>query len=183
MQTIRKIFGFISRFGKDTRGVVTVEAVIILPLLFWALAAVAIFFDGFRTRSQAEKAAFTVADMLSRETNAISANYITNTRTLFDSLANSNAPSSMRISTIRWNSSNAQYEVVRSRERGSHFAELRQSDVSWLGERLPTMAAGDFLILVETSNQFNPILNVGLGDIEIDTFVFTRPRGPQLVIE
>ena len=173
----------LAKFCKDTKGVVTVEAVILLPLLFWALAAVAIFFDGFRTKSQAEKAAFTVADMLSRETNSINATYVTNTRTLFDELASSNSPSSIRISSIRWNSNNAQYEVTRSRERGDHFAELNQSDVVWLAGRLPTLAAGDILILVETHNRFNPIIDVGLGNVDIDTFVFTRPRGPQLIIE
>ena len=48
--------------------------------------------------------------------------------------------------------------------------------------RLPKMADGETLILVETKSVYNPPLNVGLGDLDIETFIFTRPRfAPQLV--
>ena len=69
----QKILRSLKNFRHDTRGVVSVEMVLILPLLFWSFAAVATFFDAYRTRSLAEKAAFTISDMLSRETNAVTA--------------------------------------------------------------------------------------------------------------
>jgi Flp pilus assembly protein TadG len=177
-----KIISAIKNFRDDTKGVISIEMVMILPLLLWSFAAVATFFDAYRTRSQAEKAAFTISDMLSRETNAVNAAYITNTRTLFDELASSRDASSLRVSVISWNSQLNAYEVDWSEERGEFFDVLRNNNMTELAPRLPVLATSDVLILVETQNRYNPLLNVGLGNINIDTFVFTRPRyAPQLV--
>lgn len=170
------------QFRDDTRGVVSIEMVLILPLLFWSFAAVATFFDAYRTRSLAEKAAFTISDILSRETNAVDATYITNTRVLFDALADSGDESSLRVSVISWNSGSASYEVDWSEVRGTSFQVLENTHMDELETRLPVMADSDVLILVETLNRYQPLLDVGLGDSVIDTFVFTRPRyAPQLV--
>ncbi len=169
-------------FKKDVSGSVAIETVIILPLLFWAIAAVAIFFDAYRTKSAAEKAAFTISDMLSRETNAITPTYVTNTRSLFDALAKSDTDSSMRISVITWNQDEASYEMEWSQTRGDTFTALNATDLIALAASLPTMADQDAVILVETHTTFEPTLDVGLGARSIENFVFTRPRyAPQLV--
>ena len=54
------------RFGVESGGSVSMELVLTLPLLLWALAATAVFYDGYRARYQAEMAAQTVADIMSR---------------------------------------------------------------------------------------------------------------------
>ncbi|MEJ5217493.1 pilus assembly protein [Cognatishimia sp. D5M38] len=180
----QKILRSLKNFRDDTRGVVSVEMVLILPLLFWSFAAVATFFDAYRTRSLAEKAAFTISDMLSRETNAVTAQYITNTRALFDELANSRSASSLRVSVISWNSALNAYEVDWSEARGDELVALQTSDMTALEPLLPVMSESDDLILVETLNDYTPRLNVGIGEVAIDTFVFTRPRyAPQLVFQ
>ncbi|GAA6207141.1 pilus assembly protein [Cognatishimia sp. WU-CL00825] len=169
-------------FTKDASGSVAIETVIILPLLFWAIAAVAIFFDAYRTKSAAEKAAFTISDMLSRETNAITPTYVTNTRSLFDALAKSDTDSSMRISVITWNEDEDAYEMEWSQTRGDTYAALTAQNLIDLKDSLPTMADQDAVILIETQTTFDPALDVGLGSRSIETFVFTRPRyAPQLV--
>ncbi len=185
-------------FANDTKGNITVEAVIIMPLLFWAVAAMAIFFDVYRTKSKADKAAFTISDMLSRETNSITPDYITNTRTLFDAMTGYSSTyepvdpgdpfsgyvddgTGMRISVITWNEDESEYELEWSKERGDDFVALTAGDLPALADRLPNMADQDAVILVETYNTYEPVLDVGLGSTEISTFVFTRPRyAPQL---
>ena len=179
-----KLLTALKTFRDDTKGVISVEMVMIMPLLLWSFAAVATFFDAYRTRSLAEKAAFTISDMLSRETNAVTAQYITNTRTLFDELANSQTASSLRVSVISWNSEQESYEIDWSEARGERLNVLENTDMDELEASLPVMAESDVLILVETLNDYTPRLNVGIGEVSIDTFVFTRPRyGPQLAFE
>jgi Flp pilus assembly protein TadG len=178
----RKFLSALKGFRDDTKGVISVEMVMILPLLFWSFAAVATFFDAYRSRSLAEKAAFTISDMLSRETNAITASYITNTRALYDELASSQTDSSLRVRVISWHSAQNAYEIDWSEARGDQLQVLENSDMTALEPSLPVMSDSDVLILVETLNSYSPVLNVGIGDISIDTFVYTRPRyAPQLV--
>ncbi|WP_370231264.1 TadE/TadG family type IV pilus assembly protein [Cognatishimia sp.] len=180
----RKFLSALRNFRDDTRGVISIEMVVILPLLLWSFAAVATFFDAYRARSLAEKAAFTISDMLSRETNAVNAQYITNTRTLFDELASSQTDSSLRVSVISWNSALNAYEIDWSEARGTRLIALENSDMDELEPSLPVMSDSDVLILVETLGSYTPMLNVGIGSASIDTFVFTRPRyAPQLVFE
>ena len=116
-------------FWNDTRGVISVEIALILPLLIWTFAAIATFFDAYRSRSIAEKAAYTVSDMLSRETNAITDTYIDNTLTFFDALADSQTGSSLRVSVISWNSAMNSYEIDWSEARGAGFLALDNDDV------------------------------------------------------
>lgn len=92
------------RFARDPKGSITVELVIVLPLLFWALVATVVFFDGFRSRNQAQMAAQTVADLLSRETSQFTAAYLEGMNGVFDFLADSRFETRLRISSVIWNS-------------------------------------------------------------------------------
>lgn len=198
-----KIMKNIKNFAENTKGSVAVEVAIVLPLLLWALAAMAIFFDVFRTKSIAEKASFTISDALSRETNAITPDFVTNTRLLFDEMVGVQTPdevadggeslipeevlaqaSSMRISVITWNEDEAEYELEWSKVRGEEYVEYQQADMTNIASALPNMADQDTVIVVETHMTYSTSLNVGLGDRDIETFVFTRPRyAPQLVFD
>ncbi|SHH71791.1 TadE/TadG family type IV pilus assembly protein [Cognatishimia maritima] len=191
---MRKLLTHIKNFARNTNGTVAIEVVVILPILLWAIAAMAIFFDVFRTKSTAEKAAFTISDLLSRETNAITPTFVTNTRVLFDDIVGLTTPadgevemsddSSMRISVIKWDEDTLAYELQWSEVRGAAFLGYEEADMTDLADSLPTMADQDTVILVETHFTYSPNLNVGLGDRDIETFVFTRPRyAPQLVFD
>lgn len=92
------------RFADETRGSVTVETLIIFPTLAWALAATVVFFDGFRSRNQTQVAAQVVADLLSREANMFTTNYLEGMNDVFDFLADSRFPTRLRISSVMWNS-------------------------------------------------------------------------------
>ena len=95
---------FLRRFGGETRGSASVELVIVLPLLLWALAATAVFFDGFKARYKAEAAAQTVADILSRETQMFTPEYVDGLNEVFDFLADSSFPTRLRVSSLIWDS-------------------------------------------------------------------------------
>jgi len=185
----------IKRFTQNTNGSMSVEAIIMLPLLLWAIAAMAVFFDLYRTKSNLDKASFTISDALSRETNAITPSYITSSHTLLEELAGLDDDTSLRISVITWDEDNNSYDLEWSQFRGNHFVALTQADMADLRERLPSMADQDTLILVEGQYTYDPMFDVGpfgsaedeeagldIGVQNLQTFVFTRPRyAPQLV--
>jgi len=95
-----------ARFLSESRGAVSIETLIVLPTLVWALVATVVFFDGFRSRNQTQMAAFTVADLLSRHQNNFTAEYLEGMNDVFDFLADSRFPTRMRVSSVIWNSAN-----------------------------------------------------------------------------
>ncbi|MCC5999927.1 MAG: pilus assembly protein [Pararhodobacter sp.] len=107
----RSPFRSLARFRRDTRGTVSVETIIILPLLLWALVATVVFFDAFRTRQQVQTAALSVADLISRETAMVTPNYLEGMNDVFDFLAASRRPTRMRISSLIWNSAEQRNRV------------------------------------------------------------------------
>lgn len=171
----------LTNFRDDTRGSAAIESAIILPMLFWAYIAMFVFFDGYKTRSMTEKAAFTISDMLSRETTAIDDYYLGSTRKLFDLLAQSDSPSGLRVTVVSYSAATQQHNLEWSKTIGNMEA-LPESKLADFVPLLPTIAGGESLIVVETRSTYEPALDVGLGDITIETFIFTRPRfAPQLV--
>ncbi|MCW9042219.1 MAG: hypothetical protein OQK05_02650 [Pseudopelagicola sp.] len=171
----------LENFRDETRGSVAVEAAIILPMLFWAYIAMFVFFDGYKTRSMTEKAAFTISDMLSRETTAIDDYYLDSTRKLFDLLAQSDSPSGLRVTVVSYSDVTEKHTLEWSKTIGNMEA-LAAAKLNEFTPLLPTIAGGETLIVVETLSTYEPALDVGLGDITIETFIFTRPRfAPQLV--
>ncbi|MGY6536731.1 MAG: TadE/TadG family type IV pilus assembly protein [Pararhodobacter sp.] len=107
----RSPFRSLARFRRDTRGTVSVETIIILPLLLWALVATVVFFDAFRTRQQVQTAALSVADLISRETAMVTPSYLEGMNDVFDFLAASRRPTRMRISSLIWNSAEQRNRV------------------------------------------------------------------------
>ncbi|MFN4101699.1 MAG: hypothetical protein ACK4GT_18205, partial [Pararhodobacter sp.] len=102
-QVLRRRAG---RFAGSSRGAVSVELVIVLPLLLWALAATVVFFDGYKQRYQAQMAAQTVADIMSRHTDNFSGPYVEGQNEVFDFLANNRYPTRIRVSSVIWDSAN-----------------------------------------------------------------------------
>jgi len=53
---------------RDERGTITMEYVLWLPILLFWLTISAVFYDAYKSRDDAAKAAYTIADILSRQT-------------------------------------------------------------------------------------------------------------------
>ncbi|WP_306113584.1 MULTISPECIES: TadE/TadG family type IV pilus assembly protein [unclassified Roseovarius] len=168
----------IRRFCGERDGSVMVETVICLPLLIWALVATWEFFEVHRYRSAREKATYTLADMLSRETAGITDTYMDNAMRLFDSITNDDGVNQLRISVVRYDADDDKYFIRWSKTRGTgDYSELADADVASSHSELPIMNDGEDLILVESISDYTPTFKVGLGDtLPIDTRLFTKIR-------
>jgi Flp pilus assembly protein TadG len=58
-------------FLRDEDGLILVEGLIMLPLIIWAMVAMFIYWDVFRTINVTQKASYGIADLLSRQRNDI----------------------------------------------------------------------------------------------------------------
>ena len=177
---------FINRlydFTQDTRGNVTVEFVLAMPMIFWAFMGINVFFDGYRQSSVNLKAAYTISDLLSRETIEINDTYVDSMFSLLQVLTRTNSVVELRISVLSWDESDGVHHVDWSESR-SYGDPLNDASVALMTDKLPVMPDNERVILVETRNIFVPIFNVGMEDKTLENFVFSRPRfAPQLVFD
>ncbi|WP_299928997.1 hypothetical protein [uncultured Pelagimonas sp.] len=170
------------RFSDDTQGYITIEAMIVLPVLLWLFGAGWVYFDAFRQQSVSQKANYVIGDMISRETDPISGTYVTNARKLLRELTKgSGNESDLRVTVVQYDANAASWSVVWSKKRGNQSV-LNNGSLTAYADKLPVASGGDQLIMVETWDLHEPIFDVGLSDFEIHTYSFTRPRyAPQVV--
>lgn len=171
------------RFGRDTKGSVSVEAVILFPALAVIFAASWVYFDVMRQQSISIKANYTIGDIISRETEVLDDTYITNVqRMMYYLTKGSGEEVDLRVTVVQYNADSLNHDVIWSEARGD-WSALTDSDLSDYTESLPLMADADQLILVETRDAYTPSFNVsGIGPFDIETYSFTRPRFASQVI-
>jgi hypothetical protein len=168
-------------FQRATEGTVTVEFVIYAPLLLWLFAAIYTWFDAFRQETVNLKAAYTISDLISRETTTLNETYIDSMYEMTKLLIRGDSQITLRVSVVRWDEDNDRYYIDWSRVRGSSLPEWTNATIVTIKDKLPTMPDEERVILVETLNEMTPAFRVGLPDLDINNFVFTRPRFAPLV--
>ena len=92
----------IQNFRRDARGMMSMELVLVLPLLFWAVLGTIIYTDAYRARTQAQIAALHVADVISRNTTVLTEEYLEGMNDVFDFLNKRNLETRLRISSVSW---------------------------------------------------------------------------------
>ncbi|MGB3245259.1 MAG: hypothetical protein WBB25_12035 [Sulfitobacter sp.] len=162
-------------FMRREDGTVAVEAMIVMPAMFWAYLAMFAIQDAYRTFGIHQKAAFSIGDAISRETVPLDDAYLTGVRELFEYLAHSRDKTDMRISQIWYDGAAHEYKRDWSQVRGS-IAPLSDAEVKTWHSKLPKMASNERVVLFETWSNYDPPFETGLTVDEIRTFVFTRPR-------
>jgi hypothetical protein len=172
----------IQAFRSDTDASVTVEFVMAVPMLFWALTGSYVFLDGYRQSFVNLNAAYTISDMISRETEAINDDYLDSMYELHRLLTRATSSTTLRVTVVYWNEEDGRFYHDWSKTRGT-IDPLTSSDILLMTPRLPVVPNAERVILVETSNSFIPTFNnVGIGEMSLDNFIFTSPRfAPQLV--
>ncbi|MEP4197674.1 MAG: hypothetical protein ABJL99_18780 [Aliishimia sp.] len=173
--------GVIYGFSREERGSIAVEAVLILPMMFWTYLVIFSSFHAYRTYAVNQKAAYTVGDMISRETNPIDSTYLSGTRELITYMTSA-APDdvSIRVTSVKYDAGGDKYEREWSEAKGFMGAATTTEVVGWADE-LPVLPDNEVIIVVETSYKYEPPFNVGFYEREVQNFVFTRPRyAPQV---
>ena len=170
-------------FWRGEEGSMTVEAVMILPLLLWAFLATFTFFDVYRAKNLALKANYAISDLLSREAE-IDMNYLLGIEDVYTYLTQGGDPAWVRVTVVRC-SENCTSEADRTLRIGwsqatDGLASLSDTDVQGTyNEHIPMIAEGEWVIMVETMAGYEPPFSVYLTGIEardMSDIVMTRPR-------
>ncbi len=198
-------------FRSDERASVTIEFVMISPLIMLWILGSYVFFDTYRQATAAAKATYLVGDIVSRLLE-LDDNDLQYTMTeLFDHLT-WRAPGGkwVRITSVSYDEDADQYNVewstvigdptyvvaegeVRGGDRDPDTLDFEIVDSYTDGSELPTdimptTADGDSFILTESYVPFDPIISstmwfdwAGLADLEWRNRVINRPRFVQSI--
>ncbi|UOA28211.1 TadE/TadG family type IV pilus assembly protein [Pseudosulfitobacter sp. DSM 107133] len=170
-------FQWMRRFVRKEDGNVAVETMVIIPVLFWGYLTMYAIFDAYRQQTLNEKAAYTIGDMISRQTTPLDVAYLDGARSLLKYLTrNSGVDPTIRVSSIKYDAENNIYKRDWSKVRGSNADALTNTDVENWHDRLPVMLDNEHIVVVETFVDYKPAFNIGLEERTIRQFVFTRPR-------
>lgn len=164
-----------ARLRRDEDGATSVEFVMMAPLLAWAFLSTTTYFHAYRAEAISQKASLTIADMISREADYITNEYIDSARELLKFLTLEDNNPDLRITAVRWNANKNKYERVWSKERGPR-SPLTGSEVTGLADQLPVMVHNERAIIVETWTEYEAPRQVGLDDFDMKTFTVISPR-------
>jgi Flp pilus assembly protein TadG len=183
---MRALARLLRRLRRDERGTVAVETVLISPLLILGLFFSYEAYGLFRQQSLREKATYTVADILSRETAVVTDTYIDNVKRVFD-LMSGTTNSQLRISVVRYRNTPSQgideFDLRWSEVRGAGpMTALTDAAVRSAHATFPIMQDGEEIILVESRGTFASPVTTGYFDNNLlSTRMFVIPRfAPQV---
>lgn len=166
-------------------GLVSTEAVIILPILILIYMAGFVFFDAYRARTVLTKSGYVVGDLLSRQVESVEPHDIAG---LSDMLAylTFTPTSEVRVTQVlRRVDADAGIDstvVVWSHPSGSR-PPIDAGGLSAMMPRLPSLAPNESVTVVETFVPYRPPLDVGIPAYTMETLVVTRPRAGELCFE
>ncbi|WP_171099961.1 MULTISPECIES: TadE/TadG family type IV pilus assembly protein [unclassified Ruegeria] len=171
---------FFKRFRRCEDGGITIEAVLMVPLLFWSMFASFTFFDGYRQSGRNLKAAYALADVVSRERSEVNTAYFTNLHAVFENMVSQRTDSSIRITYLIYQQTGDQLDLEWSCVRGAVYQgkEWSQANIQGMKASLPVMPDKGRMIVVETTNTYIRPFKLGFGAdfFQMDNIVFTHPR-------
>lgn len=193
------------RFKRDTRGMMIVEAVIILPALVWTFIAFAVFWDAYRVINQAQKGTYALADIISRERAQVSSTYARSYAKIFayvaeidgniNSMSYTSGPVVVRVTSASYTEGanpgdlGTLTRMWSMSSDPSRMALHTDQSLAGIQNRIPTLLDGDTILIVETRLRWQPKVTaqtvaslVGgrteawMTSRDIDTFTTVRPR-------
>ena len=163
------------RFWKDETAAVTLEAVIITPVLALAFLGSFVIFDAFRTYNTSIKATYAVADILSRQTSTVFPADIEGMAEIFEYMVRNQGDAQLRATQIVYDADDNEHTVEWSYATNGQ-ARLFTANLTNLEDRLPIMSDEERILLIETFIPYSPAFNIGLGLMTFENFTVTRPR-------
>lgn len=180
---LKSIKSRLTNFASNTEGNITLEAVIFVPFLLTLLTATFSYFDAFRFKTLNTKAAYTVSDALSRQTDAVTAEFLDGMVETMKFLTRSENQYSLRVTTVQFDADENKHLIKWSEGRGK-FIGMGESELTTLVNQLPKMLDNETVIVVETHTSYAPPF-VTRGFVTDDlfyNFTVARPRfAPQLI--
>ncbi len=196
---MRKSVQRFQAFLREEDGLILAEGIMMLPLIIWAMVAMFIYWDVFRTVNVTQKAAYSVADLLSRQKDDIPVAFANGLQNVVNFLTPGGHEVAIRITSFECvsptdlvcDSDSGSYRLLFSMSPQNKVPALTQAGIqNWRGSKVPVMNAGQSLYVVETEVQFQTQMKsvlagflVAVEDRTYGQFVVTRPRHRRLCLQ
>ena len=196
MRRLKQRFG---TFLRDEDGLILAEGLLMLPLVIWALVAMFIYWDVFRTINVTQKAAYGIADLLSRQKADITPTFANGLQKVVDFLTPGGHPVKVRITSLECvaptgpgcTATNGSYKLLFSFSPQNKTAVLTQANIqNWKNGKIPVLNHGESVFVVETEVAFKAQLQtaiagfmVGVDDAKYGQFIVTKPRHRRLCLQ
>lgn len=168
----------IRRFLRDERGGILIEFLFMLPLMIWAWIALTVFWDVFRTINTAQKAAYSISDLISRQEANLTPSFIDGMQDVFDFLMINNGESvGIRITSIYYDAEDDEHELIFSVSPGNKLNPLSDADLVRLSDQIPLMGDTDSVVIVETYVEYTFPFQIPF--IDAGVIIFDENAGPQ----
>ena len=169
------------RFLREERGAILMETIIVLPILVWALMAMAAYWDIYRTINRQQKAAYAVADVIARQ-RTITPAYVDAMDDVVKYMLDDGQAVKVRVTSVGWSTANNRFEVKWSRSPSSALPALTTTTLQAYAGKIPAMTDSSTVMLLETELQYVPNIkvaftdSVGVEEQTLKQFIVTRPR-------
>ncbi|WAJ28932.1 TadE/TadG family type IV pilus assembly protein [Antarcticirhabdus aurantiaca] len=172
MTPMQPVYALVRRFCQSKQGVAAIEFALIVPVLAAILFGSLMLFLLHQESNRAEAATFTVADIVSRRSTVNKAFLDTNYAMFLKMLPARASDVTFRVSSLKMKAGKT--EVAWSYPI-SPLGPL--TDVNALSGRLPSIAEGDSLVIVETTTAYTPVVGFfGLTAGQFANVAANRPR-------
>ncbi|MBL4751218.1 MAG: hypothetical protein JKX71_11685 [Amylibacter sp.] len=143
------------KYKRNDRGAIMLELVVLMPVLLLWLVGSNAFFDAFKTYLRASKASYTAVDLISRQ-EVIGPNYMRNVASIFESIVDSDgaSPTIVASSIQKLNGDLVVHWSV-SGNGGGGLTNAAQIPT----EYIPNLVESEYVILLQTSVPFIPVLS------------------------
>ena len=164
------------KFKRNEDGSQSIEAVFAIPILFIGITLTVVVWDAFKTLTVSQKANYAIADMLSRE-DTFNPDFVTTMHEIYDFLAHSQGANGVRVTVVAMEPSvplaAPEMQLKCSWGAGDMSGH---GDLSKISPRIPPMHDGEYLIVVESQQEWRPFFNIGLTQYRFQDVSITRPR-------
>ena len=170
LQSIKSI---LTKFCGDREGATTVEFMVVMPLIVFWFAGTFTFFNAYGESTKALKATYTVADILSRQTE-VDDTYINSMNMLFANfMGESTNDVWIRVSSIE--KIDDDLTIDWSTATGLHNPLQIAGEIP--AELIPTLVNGETVILIESFSPFVPFLDyIGIDARTNTNIIVISPR-------
>ncbi len=172
------------RFFRREDGIMAAETLLVVPVFIWAIIGAFTYWDAFRSLNTSQKATYTVSDLITREMIPVDAAYLNGLHDVMQYMVGDDLPVEMRISSVVFSGVRNRYEVEWSFSPYGEMPPYNTATLQAVAFRIPLLADGDSIVLVETEVDFTPAFSMYVGEQMFQQFIVTRPRFvPRICLE
>jgi hypothetical protein len=171
-----KIRSALTVFRRQENGTLSAEVVLALPVFIWCIFGMYTYWDAFKSLNTTQKASFTISDLITREMQPVTNQYLNGMHDVLQYMVSDKLPVEMRVTSVTFSGVRNRYEVQWSRSPYNERPALTTTSLQTLVDKIPMLADGDSIILVETWAEFTPFFDLYLTEDEFEQFIVTKPR-------